>query len=147
MSIIVEKTFQIPIWDEFTRFKMVDFWSRRRIEFSESSGNILKGKRGSLLGNITSFDMSKLMSELTITVSAENQVHCVLNVNTFMQIITDYNKAWWDLEMETFQSYLLQADEQDERWRRFRANDKKASIAWTLTSGLVGNRIPPEEKP
>ena len=147
MSITVEKTFQIPIWDEFTRFKMVDFWSRRRIEFSENSGNTLKGKRGSLLGNFTSFDMSKLMSELTISVSAENQVHCVLKVNTIMQIITDYNKAWWNLEMESFQSYLLKTDEQNERWERFRANDKKAAIAWALTSGLVGNRIPPEEKP
>jgi hypothetical protein len=147
MSITIERIFQLPIWDEFTRFKMIDFWSRRRIEFSESSENTLKGKRGSLLGNITSFDMSKLMSELTITISAENRVHCELEVNTFMQIITEYNKAWWNLEMETFESYLLQTDEQDERWRRFKAIDKKAAIAWTLTSGLVGNKIPPEEKP
>lgn len=147
MSVTVEKTFQIPIWDEFTRYKMIDYWSRRGIRFSESLGTTLKGRRGSWLGNITSFDMSKLMSELTINVSAENQVYCVLQVNTFMQIITDYNRAWWNLEMETFESYLLQTDEQDERWKRFRANDKKAAIAWTLTSGLVGNRIPPEEKP
>ena len=147
MSITIERVFQIPMWDDFARFKMNDFWSRRRIEFSESLDNTLKGKRGSLLGNITSFDMSKLMSELTITVSAENQVHCVLKVNTFMQIITEYNKAWWNLEMETFESYLLQTDEQDERWEKFKSNDKKAAIAWTLTSGLVGNRIPPEEKP
>ena len=147
MSITVEKTFQIPIWDEFTRFKMINFWSRRRIEFSDTLGNILVGTRGNVLGNITSFDMSKLMSKLTISVSQKNEVYCVLEVNTFMRIITEYNRAWFVLEMETFESYLLQTDQQEERWQRFKKNDQKAAIVWALTSGLIGNRMPPEEKP
>jgi hypothetical protein len=147
MGITIEKTFQIPSWNEFARFKMIDFWSRRRVKFSDTFGNVLIGRRGNLLGNITSFDMSKLISKLTITVSTEHEVHCVLKVNTVMQIITEYNRAWWNLEMETFESYLLQSDEQDERWEKFEVNNKKAAIVWTLTSGLIGNKIPPEEKP
>ena len=87
------------------------------------------------------------MSKLTINVSAENEIHCALSVNTFMQIITEYNRAWWDLEMEMFESFLLETDEQDERWERFLVNHKKAAIIWALSSGFAGNKMPPEERP
>jgi hypothetical protein len=147
MSITVERIFQIPYWDEFARHKVVDFWSRRRIKFSETSSHTLVGTRGSWLGNLISYDMSKLKSELMITVSPANELRCRLKINTLMQIITEYNKAWWNLEMESFESYLLETDEQEERWERFSANNKKAAIVWTLSSGMVGHKIPPEEKP
>lgn len=107
----------------------------------------MTAKRGNLLGNLISFDMSKLMSKLTVSISPKNEVHCILTVNTFMQIITDYNRAWWNLEMEIFKSFLLQTDEQDARWEKFKDNYKNAAIAWTLSSGIVGNKMPPEEKP
>lgn len=87
------------------------------------------------------------MSKLTVSISPKNEVHCILTVNTFMQIITDYNRAWWNLEMEIFKSFLLQTDEQDARWEKFKDNYKNAAIAWTLSSGIVGNKMPPEEKP
>jgi hypothetical protein len=91
--------------------------------------------------------MSKLMSGITISVSPQNEVECQLQVNTIFQIITDYNKAWWNLEMETFETFLLRNDEQEERWKVFRANHKRAAQAWSLSFGLRGNKIPAEDRP
>ena len=147
MNIKIEKLFEIPFWDEFVKFNLVRFWTNRGIKFDQITDTILTGKRGNLFGNFISFDMSKLMSKLVITVSPENEIHCVLDVDTFMQKITEYNLAWFDLEMDTFQSYMMDFDEQDERWTRFDANYKKAAWIWSLSLGIHGDKIPPEEKP
>ncbi|HEX8550627.1 MAG TPA: hypothetical protein VF681_03630 [Abditibacteriaceae bacterium] len=147
MNVKVEKRFQVPIWDEVVKRKAIDFWSRRRITFSETSGNTLIGKRGNLLGNLISFDMSKLIAKLTITVSDKNEVHCILDINTVYQQITEYNRAWWDLEMDTFESFLMRNDEQEEKWKKFGVHYKKAAWAWSFSHGIRGDRMPPEEKP
>jgi hypothetical protein len=147
MSITVEKRFQITEWNSFTNYKTIDFWTRRRFKFIEANGCILTAKRGNLLGNLISLDMSRLISTLTVTVSSDNEIRCVLKVNTFMQIITDYNRAWWDLEMEMFESFMLETDEQNERWENFQDKHKKAALAWALSSGILGRKIPPGEKP
>lgn len=147
MILTIENTFQVPVWDEFTSYKTLRFWKRRGFEFIDARENMLSAKRGSLLGNFISFDMSDLMSKLTINVSAENEIRCALRVNTFMQFITEYNRAWWNLEMEMFESFLIETDEQDERWEKFLVNHKKASIVWALSAGFAGNKMPPGEKP
>ena len=127
--------------------KAIAFWSRRRVVFSETSGKTLVGRRGNLFGNLTSFDMSKLIAKLTVTISEQNEVYCVLDVNTVLQQITEYNKAWWDLEMDTFESFLLHNDEQEEKWKKFGVHYKKAAWAWSFSYGVRGNKMPPEEKP
>lgn len=146
LRVKVVRTFKVPAWNETTKEKAIGYWTRRRIIFSETSGDTLIGKRGNLVGNLTSFDMSKLMAHLTIKNSSDNEVSCVLVVNTVMQSVTDYNKAWWDLEMDTFESYLLRNDEQEEKWRKFGAAHKKAAWNWSLTFGINGNKIEPEDK-
>jgi hypothetical protein len=147
MIVAIEKTFRIPLWDEFVKFKTIDFWTRRRIKFTETIGDTLIGTRGSLFGNLTSFDMGKLSSKLSISVSPQNTLYCLLEVNTFMQKITEYDQAWWDLEMKTFESFLLESDEQEARWKEFNTNHKKATLIWNFSFGICGHKIPLQEKP
>ena len=143
MSVTVEKKFRVPIWDEAVKRNAIDFWSRRRITFSETSANTLVGTRGSLFGNLFTFDMSKLIANLKITASEQNELHCVLHVNTVFQWITEYNRAWWNLEMETFESFLLQEDEQGEKWKKFGVGHKKAVWLWSFTFGIGDRKMPP----
>ena len=49
--------------------------------------------------------------------------------------------------METFKSFLLRGDEQQERWKTFRGHYKEAAWTWSSTLGIGGNRMPPDEKP
>jgi hypothetical protein len=144
MQMRIEKSFFIPQWDETIRQRVLDFWSRRNIVFKKITGDTLIGKRGNLWGNLTSFDMSKLMAELSIKVSSENRISCVLEVNPFMQHITDWNKAWWNLEMESFESFLLNGNEQVEKWKHFTAAHQKAASVWSFTFGLRGNEPSPD---
>lgn len=141
----IEKKFFVPTWDEARRQKAVGYWSQRHVVFSQETGNTLVGERGNLLGNLVSYDMSRLIAKLSINVSKENEIHCILDVNTFMQIITERNKEFWRLEMETFESYLLYNNEQPEIWREFTIQNRIGALLWTMTFGLLGNRLPSKE--
>ena len=135
----IERRFLVPMWDESLTQKAIHFWSKRGVAFMRSEGNTLSGKRGSLLGNLFSYDMSKLISKLSISVSSDNELTCILDVNTVMQGITERNKEYWDLEMDTFESFLLRNDEQTENWDDFRKRNVLGAIIWTLTFGLFGD--------
>jgi hypothetical protein len=143
MIIRIEKRFEILKWDDVVRRKAIDFWSRRGISFFESSETTLVGRRGSIFGNLVSFNMSDLLSSLWINISLKNEVHCVLDVDTILQRITEYNRAWWDLEMETFESFLLRSDEQEAKWQAFLASHHNASLAWAASFGILGSQVPP----
>jgi hypothetical protein len=142
----IEKRFLVPKWDETLLQKAVDFWTKRNIVFEKIEGNALYGKRGSLLGNLFSYDMSKLISKLSISVSSNNELTCILDVNTVMQAITERNKEYWGLEMETFESLLLHNDEQIEEWDDLGKRSRLAAIVWTFTFGLLGDGFSTKEK-
>ena len=137
----IEKRFLTPIWDESLKQKAINFWSKRGIVFEKIEGNALHGKRGSLLGNLFSYDMSKLISTLSISVSADSELTCILDVNTVMQGITERNKEYWNLEMNTFESFLLRNDEQVDNWEDFRKRSVLGAIIWTITFGLFGDGL------
>jgi len=132
MSIRIQKRFQVPVWNEEIRQNAITFWAQRRIKFDETSSYRLVGRRGNLFGNLISFDMSKLITKLTVTVSNENEIDCTLDINTLFQQITTANKIWWDLEMQAFESSLLRNDEQNEVWESFITYHKKAAWKWVL---------------
>jgi hypothetical protein len=137
----IEKRFLIPIWNESLKQKSINFWSKRGVVFEKIEENALHGKRGSLLGNLFSYDMSKLISTLSISVLPDNELTCILDVNTVMQGITDRNKEYWNLEMNTFESFLLRNDEQVDNWEDFRKRSVVGAIIWTLTFGLFGDGL------
>jgi hypothetical protein len=142
----IEKIFNVQNWDNNLKQKAINYWARRGIIFGETEGNILTGKRGSLLGNFFSYNMSKLITKLSISVSAYNVLTCTLDVNTVMQGITQRNIEYWNLEMDTFESYLLTNDEQIENWQDFKKRNILAAIIWTVTLGLFGDGLSAKKK-
>ena len=142
----IKKTFLVPTWDESLTQKSIDFWSKREIVFEKKDGNVLYGRRGSLLENLFSYDISKLISKLSISVSSNNELTCILDVNTVMQGITERNKEYWNLELDTFESFLLRNDEQIENWDDFRKRSTLGAIIWTFTFGLFGDGISTKKK-
>jgi hypothetical protein len=134
----IDKRIALTSWDESTRQKIVEFWEERGVVFSDTAGDVLRGKRGSLWGNLTSYDMSKLRSKLTVTRSGPTEIECTLDVNTAMQRITDWNMAYWRLEMDTLESWLLSGDLKQEEWARHEVGAHKADVAWTLSGGKGG---------
>jgi len=135
----IEKTFSVPIWNKEMEQRTINFWTRRGIAFKKISESNYIGKRGNLFGNLTSFDMSKLMTELTITIS-QNKIDCSLEVNTFAQQITEQNKAYWDLELDTFNNFLKRSDEKKEEWDKMGIEVKKAKMS-TLSKGIISGLV------
>ncbi len=58
-----------------------------------------------------------------------------------MQGITERNKEYWNLEMNTFESFLLRNDEQSDDWEDFRKRSLLGAIIWTITFGLFGDGL------
>ena len=138
----ISKTITLPSWDDEVKQKIVRFWESRGIAFTQATDDTLKGHRGSWLGNLTSYDMSKLLADLTISRSNETQLFCVLDVNISCQDITEWNKAYWQLEMDTLESYLLYNDERENEWQEFSKNSLKAAWQWSLSFRLLGRKFP-----
>jgi hypothetical protein len=142
----IEKRFFVQKWDQGLLQKAVDYWTKRGIVFEKREENALFGKRGSIFGNLFSYDMSDLISQLYISVSSNNELTCLLDVNTFMQWITERNIEYWFLEVDMFESYLLHNDEQIEEWNDFRKRNILGSIIWTFTFGLFGDGVSAKKK-
>jgi hypothetical protein len=84
------------------------------------------------------FDMSKLRSELTVTIDAGTGiVACTLRINTILQSITAMNRRYWREEMEVFESVLVRNDDRASVWREFKRESKKASVRWVIAIAVV----------
>lgn len=140
----VVKTMHIPIWDQQVEEKAVAFWQERGINFSEKTPRRLLGNRGSIWGNLTSFDMSKLITNLTLTISPMEpyEVSCCLDVDTRFQVVTEWNKEYWQLEMDTFESYLLYGDQKKGGWDQLRRESRALDYLWVLSLGWIERRPP-----
>lgn len=140
----IRKSIQTPEWNEKVRQQVISFWQERRVVFAEPQSDTLKGKRGTIWGNLTSYDMSKLMCTLTVSRTNSTEIVCILDVNTFMQGITEWNKAYWQLELDTLESWLLQGDKREAEWQAFLRGVRKAAIQWTFSGGRSERKMPPK---
>lgn len=140
----VVKTMYISTWNEQVKAGVIAFWQGRGISFDEVTDSYFKGHRGSVWGNLTSFDMSKLITDLTLTISPMEpyKVICSLDVDTRFQIVTDWNKEYWQLELDTFESYLLHGDQKKGEWDQLRKESKALDGLWVLSLGWFRHRIP-----
>jgi hypothetical protein len=137
----ITKTIQAA-WTEGSRQKLISFWSARRFRFSEASAASLIATRGHILWNLVSYDSTRLRAELSICSSEPDRIALMLTVHTAFQQITEWSRAFWDLEMETCESFLLCGDLRDVEWVEFMKAYRRAAIIWTLTLTLGGRRIP-----
>ena len=111
--------------------EIAQFWQQRRVEFLEISDHRMSGQRGSLWWNAITFDMSKLRSDLTVTLNKEaGKVECVLDVKTSLQQITPMNQQYWVEEMVAFESYLQSGDDKKNEWAEFQQDYSKDNKRW-----------------
>ena len=101
--------------------------------FEEQTGLVVIGTRGSWLGNLTSFDMTKLRAKIRVFSKAPGCVTFDLDVNTFGQQITQWNIATWRLEIAEFHRVLRGLGHLEDVWLRFRRDTGSAGLRWTLT--------------
>lgn len=146
MSYTLAKTINVLSWDEATQQKAKKFWAKNGIKFTEESEHLLKGSRGDRLSNLISYNPRKVISTLTITNLEPTKIDCVLVVNTMGQHWTDWNKAFLELEMKTFQSYMLDDDELEALWKPFLRSYNFASLLWSFSYGIWGTRMTTEDR-
>jgi hypothetical protein len=146
-NIVIEKSFVVPIWDELVKQKAITYWQRKRFKFTQTSGDTLFAKRGRWLGNMISADLTYMKAELSIK-TASNAISCVMEVNTRFQKISEWDLMWWRLEMKTFESFLLQDDEQPELWNQFKKDHKNVVLAYGFSGGKDTSllKMAPEDK-
>lgn len=69
-----------------------------------------------------------------------------MEVNLAFQQVTEWHKAFLELEMLTFESYMERDDQQKKLWQEFEEEMKMADIMYTWTVGCFGKSMPAEKK-
>ena len=92
--------------------------------------------------NLVSYDMSRLRADLRIQSPEPERIYLTLTVCTVFQQITEWNRAYWELELATCESFLQRGDLRETQWTEFRKANRRAALVWTFTMGLGGQRMP-----
>ena len=131
----------IAEWNESVKQRILLYWQEHEFVFSESEGDILRGRRGNMRGNMTSFNMRKLLATLTVSRPSTMEILCVLEVNTIWQIISPANQATLQTEVDTFASLF------EEQQTLVRASLQPAQELQTvlLRAATGGQATPPKE--
>jgi hypothetical protein len=137
----VQRTIPLLAWDDGVRERIMSYWRGRGFVFNQTDGDFLAARRGSLRGNVTSFDPAKLRATLSVARTNLTEVLFLMEVNTHFQVIVEWDRRYWELEMETLESFLRRDDLQEQRWKEFRRDSTRSFLLWGATGGLMGKRL------
>ena len=137
----LSRTLPLAHWDDGVRERLMQFWRGRGFTFIEADGDFLQAKRGSLWGNLTAFDSKKLLTTLAIARPSPVEVLCLLEVDTRFQTLVEWNHAYWQLELDTQESFLFRNDLKEAIWHEFERDSRRAFAIWTATGGILGNKL------
>ena len=112
------------------------YWSTRGFNCKQNSTSI-SGKRGSSIGNLTSFNMTKLICELDVDFSDDNYVTTELLVNGKFQDITEINLWDFKLELILFE-YSIKGMDYPDFLSEYAKKRKTAAIKWSFTMMMRG---------
>lgn len=143
LEYVVAKTITINRAHECFFPQIRTYWGQENMTFVEASP-LFRAHRGSLLFNGFAVDPAKVKSELTIS-CYEASFDCLLRVDTRLQDMTDWTKAFFHLEMNTFESFLLYHDRQDQLWSSFFREFDAAFVRWYMTFMFAGRRMTREQ--
>lgn len=133
----------ISVWNDGVRGRLMQFWHGRGFTFTEIGGDYLRGTRGSTWDNLTSFDPGRLRTTLSIARPNPSEILCLLEIDTRFQFITEWNALYWDLELDTLESFLWRDDLREADWARYGRASTQANVLFSVSFGLLGNRVPP----
>ena len=134
-------------WTDNSVSKIKDYWSGRGFDFAEGGNTCLSAKRGCILWNLITYNMARLGTELTICQEESSRISVTMKVCTLWQIITEWNRKYFDLEMETCESFLRSGDLRKSEWASFTKGHRKANFLWTVTLGICGQSPPTPDGP
>ena len=139
----VTRDVEVPTWNAEAATAGVDYLRRRGFCNAQLLADLLViGNRGSLWGNLTSFDMTKLRAVIRLSSNRKNHVFAELLVDTFAQQITEWNLATWRLEMAELHRVVCGVGHLEGVWDRFQQESRAAGRAWTKTLGREGAALP-----
>ena len=137
----MSRELRLPTWDKSTAQVAATYLSSRGFRNPQMlAGPVIRGTRGSWLGNLTSFDMTKLKATVSISPSASGAL-VDLDVNTRGQLITEWNVAVWRLELVELQRVLRGAGHIGEVWSRFNRAARSGAARWVMTLATGGRDL------
>jgi|GEM_PF-2330059 len=132
--------FAIDNWNDELLNLSQQYWKKRKFKCEQTDLTQIKGKRGGLWGNFTSFDMKKMLCDLSVKVDANNFVDCQLEIDSIGQSFTEWNIMDFELELIFFQNALL-GIKKPEYMHEYIKYRKNANIFWSFSLGLLGSRL------
>jgi len=121
------------------RESVLRYWVSRNFNCHFES-NKLYGKRGSLMGNLTSFDMTKLICDLQVVFKENNCVYTELFVDGKLQDITEINLWDFKLELISFHRNINNLPKPDflAEYLDFK---KTSDYVWFFSLSLLGRKL------
>ena len=131
-------SFEVEKLDEVKKGEVIQYWKSTGF-YLEKSENMFLGSRGSMLGNLFSFDMRKLLCKCEIEFS-DNKITTNLIINTNFQDITEWNVHSFILELLLSKTTLYH--DQIPAWSPWFWNKtKRSGLSWLLTLGTRGRKL------
>lgn len=142
---LVGTNLKMPSFDEARRDQYKRFWQERGFSFILTDPNMQLARRGSFFN--TFFSMNPKHLETKLTGTWQNQeLECVMEVNLTLQQVTEWHKAFLELEMITFESFMQYDDRKTTLWRDFVEDLKNADAKYTWSCGIFGRKMPDDKK-
>lgn len=136
----IEYKFQSKRLNSDIKELALKYWESRNFKCQLKPHSLI-GKRGSIYGNLTSYNMSKLICDLQVEFINDNFINVVFIVNGKFQDIVETNL--WDFKLEQifFQRGLNKLPMPDflSDYLKYR---KKSALIWTFSLMLKGRNIP-----
>lgn len=143
---LVGTDLKLPSFDEARRFQLKKFWQERGFQFILTDDHMHLARRGAFYKTFFSTSPRHLETKLTATWTKERELEVVMEVNLAFQQVTEWHKAFLELEMLTFESYMERDDQQKKLWQEFEEEMKMADVMYTWTVGCFGKSMPAEKK-
>lgn len=127
----VREEFEIKSWNR-DKFLIKEYWKTRNVALREGNDETLNGRRGGIFGNLFSFNMQKLITEISVKKISEKRIEAQLHITTTFQTITDSNRQYWEMEMKEFREYLASGKLIPKEWQGYKKKARRSDIKWVL---------------
>lgn len=121
----------------------IKYWESRRFKCQFENKKIV-GKRGNTFGNLFSYNMTKLICNLTVEF-LENSIAVEFFVNGKFQDITEVNLASFEIEQLLF-PYYLKNEPSPNFLNDFLIFRNKSALKWTFSFMTKGRTLSDELK-
>jgi len=135
----------LPSFDEARRQQYKRYWQERGFNFILTDEKMHLARRGAFFNTFFSMNPKHLETKLTAAWTSK-ELEVVMEVNLYLQQVTEWHKAYFELEMITFESYMQYEDRKASLWREFEEDLKDADAKYTYSCGIFGKKMPADKK-